>query len=217
MEAFDPSATTGRHPVLAVGSNRAPQQLARKFSNTHEATLPVQSSWLWEHDVVYSAHLSTYGAVPAALRHVAGTLVQVAVTWLTDEQLAAMHKTELPNGNYDYVQMSGIRLETEHGETLTTAHAYLSRRGHLAADDGQAMALAEIDASGRRLRALTQRQALDHVRTAVAPHQDLDDFVHNAVTNGGERRRHTDILQRNSAAPANWPSTETIAPGYEKS
>lgn len=217
VEVFDAGTTAGRHPIIAVGSNRAPHQLARKFRDTPETTLPVQSGRLWQHDVVYSAHLSTYGAVPATLRHVPATVVQVAVTWLTDEQLARMHETELPNGNYDFVQMNRIRLETEQGETLTTAYAYCSSRGHLAAISGQALALSEIDASGRCLRALTQRQALDHVRTAIAPDRDLDDFVFNTVMNGVERRRYIEILQRSSTDAAHWPHTKIVAPGYEKS
>ena len=32
--AFDPAATADRDPVIAVGSNRAPQQLKRKFGDT---------------------------------------------------------------------------------------------------------------------------------------------------------------------------------------
>ena len=210
MEAFDPISTAGRHPVLAVGSNRAPQQLARKFSGKSGTTLPVQSGRLWEHDVVYSAHLSAYGAIPATLRHVPATVVQVAVTWLTDEQLTRMHETELPNGNYDYVQMKGIRLETEHGETLTTAYAYQSRRGHLAAIDSQALALAEIDASGRGLNALTQRQALDHARSALAPDEHLEAFIMATVTDHVRRRRHIGVLKELAVAPRTWPEVPIV-------
>ena len=215
VSAFDPAATASRHPVIAVGSNRAPQQLKRKFGGRE--MVPVQHAKLHDHDVVHSAHLSTYGAVPATLRHVEATTVYVGITWLTTVQLAVMHNTELPNGNYDYVQMRGIQLETEHGAALTEAFVYQSTRGHLASEDGAALALAEVSADGRQLAELSQQQALEHARRIVAPHRELHDFIHTTATDRSERRGHISILRERSAEPAHWPHVKVIAAGYESS
>ena len=212
---FDPAATADRHPVIAAGSNRAPQQLKRKFGDNE--TIPVEHARLHDHDVVHSAHLSTYGAVPATLRHVASTAVHVGITWLTSAQLDVMHLSELPNGNYDFVQLTNIRLETEQGETLAEVFSYQSRRGHLAGPADEALALAEVKADGRRLSAFTQRQALDHARCMVAADHNLHAFVHSTVADHDKRRARIRALQQSSVDPAHWPHVEIIAPGYENS
>ena len=51
----------GRTPVLAVGSNRAPYQLLRKFGT--EAIVPVTSARLHDCDVVHTALVSYYGCL----------------------------------------------------------------------------------------------------------------------------------------------------------
>ena len=75
-----------RQPVIAVGSNRAPEQLARKFGPEHDRTIPVTWAWMQGYDVVYCAHLAGYGSVPATLHGSPGTEVRVAITWLTEEE-----------------------------------------------------------------------------------------------------------------------------------
>ena len=134
---FDPALTRGRYPVIGYGSNQSPQRLRQKYGTTH-APIPVQRGRLADHDVVYSAHFSSYGSLPAALRYVEGTTVSVAVNWLDDTQLAAMHPTE--SDNYHYARLTDISLQLEEGEALAEAYAYLSFRGHTA-HDGEPIAL----------------------------------------------------------------------------
>ncbi len=129
-QPFSAAATAGRVPVLAYGSNQSPEQLRRKFAAA-DAPVAVQRAVLGDHDVVYSAHLASYGAVPAALRHVPGTRVGIAVTWLARDQVAHMHATELPHGNYAFARLDGIDVTLAEGGRLTTAYAYVNTRGHL--------------------------------------------------------------------------------------
>lgn len=171
---FDPALTKGRYPVIGYGSNQSPQRLRQKYGIEH-SPIPVQRGRLADHDVVYSAHFSSYGSLPAALRHVAGTTVSVAVNWLDDAQLAAMHPTEWDN--YHYARLTGISLQLAEGEELGEAYAYLSFRGHVA-DDGEPIALAEVAADNRRHGALTQLEALTLMRDRMAPGVALADFVH---------------------------------------
>ena len=68
VEALSADPDLGsRQPVIAVGSNRAPEQLARKFGDMGESTIPVTWAWMHGYDVVYCAHLAGYGSVPANL------------------------------------------------------------------------------------------------------------------------------------------------------
>ena len=60
-----------RTPVLAYGSNAAPEVLSRKLALSDQPVLVVPAR-LREFDVVYSAHISPYGAVPATLQRSPG-------------------------------------------------------------------------------------------------------------------------------------------------
>lgn len=170
---FDPKHRAGRRPVIGYGSNQSPIRLRQKYGTDH-APIPVQRAWLDDHDVVYSAHFSSYGSLPAALRHVPGTRVAVAVNWLSDAELEVMHPTE--TDSYNFARMSGLTLTLEGGEAIDAAWAYLSFRGHVG-DGGQPIALAEIAAEGRQLSALLQRDALALMRDRMAPGADLATFV----------------------------------------
>ena len=96
----------GRVPVLAAGSNQSPAQLKRKYGHLADAgMIPARRGVLHEFDVVYAAHLTGYGSVPATFPHSPGTAVTVFVLWLDEPQLARMHETE---GNYTYDHLDGI-------------------------------------------------------------------------------------------------------------
>ncbi|MEC8846328.1 MAG: hypothetical protein VXW81_04360, partial [Pseudomonadota bacterium] len=92
-----------RTPVIAAGSNRAPAQLRLKFGDA--ATVPVSRAWLADHDVVYSAHVARYGAIPACLFPAPDTRVAVWITWLDDTQLALRNETEAVGISYDYAHI----------------------------------------------------------------------------------------------------------------
>ncbi len=193
VAAFAPNATAGRTAVLAYGSNRAPAQLRRKFA-APDTVLPVQQGWLADHDVVYSAHLTVYGSVPAALRRQPGCRVAVAITWLDDGQLAAMHATEVSAENYSYERLDVV-LALDGGGYAEAVFGYAGTRGHLE-QHGDAIALAEIAAEGRTLPALAQRDALTLVRDRLAPDVALDAFIEATIKDHDLRRRRIAALQR---------------------
>lgn len=178
-------------PVLALGSNRSPEQLARKYQAGFSKPISVSLAWMADFDVVYSAHITRYGSVPATLQHAPGTEVAVSVTWLNPQQLIRMHETESVGTNYDFGRLSGVQVRMQSGEMLTEAFAYISRRGNLARD-GEPLAMAAAAARGRRWQALDQETVLEWVRQRLTPDQDLDSFV-LAHTN------HEDVRQERTA------------------
>ena len=170
----------GRRPVIAVGSNRAPAQLARKYADWPAGTeIPVTLAWLADHDVVHSAHFASYGAIPARLAEAAGVTVEVAVIWLTELQLDRMHETE-GKANYRFRRLDGVDLRLDDGRRLDSAYAYAGLRPPLTVDGGSA-ALAAISAHGRRLPVLAQEQAQRAARDRLAPGVDLDDFIWQTI------------------------------------
>lgn len=182
----------GRTPVLAVGSNRAPEQLVRKFAPLGGRTLPVTTARLFEFDSVYAAHFTRYGAIPATLQHSPGTVANLAVTWLDEAQLARMHATEA--ANYRFGVLAGIRLETG-GGVFERVHAYLSRHGCLSVD-GAPLALAAIAAFGRRFAAATEAELLERMRARLAPRQGLAAFIGTTIADEGTRAAYTRAIAR---------------------
>jgi hypothetical protein len=136
---------------------------------------------------VYSAHISTYGAVPAMLQVSEGSDVDVAVTWLNDIQLEIMTHSEVRAANYAFALIDELELSFEDGGTSPSAYAYVSSRGHLR-HDGDAVALSAIACSGRRYPELSTAQALDVVRARVAPELDADAFVLELIADEAYRR-----------------------------
>lgn len=147
----------GLTPVIAVGSNRAPQQLARKFAGM-DVAIPVTRLRARDVDVVYAAHLAGYGAVPATLAASPGTVVELWVTWLDDAALARMDATEAVGVNYDRLT---VTLEWEKADRPGPERAliYTARRGLLRLDRDR-VALAMIPAEARRFQALSQMELL---------------------------------------------------------
>ncbi|MDC0033386.1 hypothetical protein OAJ57_02340 [Alphaproteobacteria bacterium] len=171
--------TEDRTPVLAAGSNQSPEQLARKYGEKPDiGSIPAQRGFLHDFDVVYAAHLSGYGSVPATFQHSPGTIVTIFVLWLTGPQLVLMHATE---GNYSYDHLEALRLELDGGTTLKSAYAYSSKIGCLS-HEGNCVSLAEIAAEKRQYPALTQAEIQAVIRDRLAPGTVLDKFIEQHVT-----------------------------------
>ena len=82
--------------------------------------------------MVYSAHFTRYGAIPATLHPCPGATTDVAVQWLTPAELDRMDATEGIGINYDRHHLTGIGLEIEGPRhDPRRRNLTLSRRGPL--------------------------------------------------------------------------------------
>lgn len=153
----------GLTPVIAVGSNRAPEQLARKFAGM-PCAIPVTRLRARNVDVVHTAHMAGYGSIPATLAASPGTTVELWITWLDEPALARMDATESVGVNYDRLTVALDWAETG-VRVPETALIYAARRGllHL---DGSPIALSTIPAEARRYPAMTQEQVLRRLHAA---------------------------------------------------
>ncbi|MBK1670299.1 hypothetical protein CKO28_19935 [Rhodovibrio sodomensis] len=204
---------TGRWAVLGHGSNRAPGQLARKFAHFAGAAseIPVTYVWLDGYDVVYSAHVTAYGAIASNLTYAPGCRVRVALTWLTAPQLARMHETE---GAYAFGRLDGVRIQTEAGPDAahTDIHMYLSDHGCLL-HDGAPVGIESVRAEGRPHRALDQPRVQQLVRDKLARQldveDDLDSFILHAVADPNTRMHRIRALA-DHAQPSHVPHFEAV-------
>lgn len=207
----DPRAR--RTPILAIGSNRAPDQLVRKFAGFDApCALIIARAQLKDFDVVYGPGISSYGAVGGAtLAPSPGTTVEVWATWLDDAQLARMHETEgLKAGIYALLELQRIELAFAAGPRWTSAEAYIQRAGALNLG-GAPVALAEIHASGRRFPALRQSQAQAMLRDRFAPNLSINRFIAENLRHTPRRIARTASLRAN-AIPFEWPHVHDITP-----
>lgn len=209
--AIGPRERTGRIPLLACGSNRAPAQLARKFAALPGVVIPVERVFLADFDSVYAAHISGYGAIAATLQHSPGTRVELFITWLSEALMPRMHATEGRGAFYDYVRLDGLALESEGGERFDRAYAYAFRGGCFAIG-GSPAALAAVPAEHRRFRALTQAEAQAAAQVKLGDTGRLEDFVLAAVHDQAVRLAREARLC-GDALPFAWPSVAVVAEG----
>eukprot|EP00803_Ostreobium_quekettii_P006300 evm.model.scf_1577.4 EVM.evm.TU.scf_1577.4 scf_1577:20380-24830(-) len=169
--------------VLAVGSNAAPAQLARKFPNDdfpEGIVIPVVQAVLQDFDVVYAPLVSSYGSCTATLEHSPGTAVCLFVTFLTDQLLRRMHETE---GAYDVCQLRNVHLHLgaspeswsagdQGSQELDTVLQYNHQQGtaHLPVEGSESspVALKAIQAFSRKFPSLSQVDMLRSVRAIFA-------------------------------------------------
>ncbi|HET7444163.1 MAG TPA: hypothetical protein VFJ57_05840 [Solirubrobacterales bacterium] len=170
----------GRRPLLCYGANAAPSVLARKLAALPDVPLPVLRAELRDFDVVYSAHISPYGAVPSTLQRSPGTVAPVFVAYPTPAQEQLLTATE---PNYELQELRGAELRTEAGAELEAVDLYVSRHGCLALD-GSEVALAAVESAARRFPALGEVEVLERVRHVLAPELDLERFVESSLDPG---------------------------------
>lgn len=175
-----------RTPLLSYGANAAPEALALKLASLPGVAMPVLRAELEHFDVVYSAHVSPYGAVPATLVKSPGTRAPVFVVYPTAEQLALLTAQEL---NYDLVIFSEASCRFEDGSVVTEFAGYRSKHGPLALDGGE-VALAAVRSRGRTLPELDQPAILERIRAHLEPDLTLEEFVRASVERGGMRLFH---------------------------
>jgi hypothetical protein len=171
---------SARSPLLSYGANAVPEALARKLATLPGVEMPVLRAELEGFDVVYSAHVSPYGAVPATLIESPGTVAPVFVVHPTAAQRTLLTASE---PNYDLVELPARLGGRGKVETRQLA-AFRSKHGPLSID-GSAVALATVRSLRRTLPELDEPAVLERVRARLEPNLDLEAFIRDCIARGG--------------------------------
>jgi hypothetical protein len=175
----------GRRALLAYGANASPEALTRKLAHLPPEPIAVLRVALSGWDVVYSAHVTRYGSVPAAVVASPGTVASVHLVFPSDAQLEAIAATE--GQNYRLEQLAHFTAEYEiGGEGPREIDAFISVYGPLLVDAAP-VALAAIPARGRVFPESTTPAMIDRVRAALSPDLSVREFVLHHVKQGGLR------------------------------
>jgi hypothetical protein len=149
----------GRLPLLAIGSNAAPDVLARKFAHFDRAedrTLLALTGWLRDFDVGPAATVALYGSMPATVFPSQGTEVAATVLWVTPAQFVQLTWTEVTY----WLGRLRTRFEVEEAAAgFDEVLVFVSRFGCFC-PEGEPVALAAVPARGRTALALTQEELL---------------------------------------------------------
>jgi hypothetical protein len=173
-----PSSDAERFPLLAFGSNGAPETLIRKLGGLppDEQDLAVVTGRLHDFDVGPAALPTFYGAMAATVFASPGTAVRAAIVWATAAQLAAIVMTEV---SYFFGRLDGVEFQPDEKgfELADSVFAFASRLG-VHCVDGEPVALAAVPAEGRRAAEYTQEELLDRVAGLVlAPDARARDLI----------------------------------------
>lgn len=201
MQLLLKEIVTGRIPVLASGSNAAPSRLAAKFGGA-DGVIPVTRAVLHDFAVVFAGHFTGYGAIPATLVSHPGAATNIWITWLTQDQLTIMHRSEGVIGcremeqRYDYVELKHLDLRPEGIPAVTKAGGYLSRR--MLAPEGKPLRFAEVFSKSCSLKAWPERAALRLAHQLLDPGERFSDFMSKVLAGPNQRQKLFQALKAHS-------------------
>ncbi len=167
----------GRVPLLAIGSNAAPEALERKFAHFEAAedrALLALTGWLRDFDVGPAATVTLYGSMPATIFPSPGTEVAATVLWVTPAQFTQLTWSEVTY----WLGRLHTPFVVEAAEAgFNDVLVYVSRFGCFC-PDGEPIALAAVPARGRTALALTQEELLGVAAAlALGPGSTAEDLV----------------------------------------
>jgi hypothetical protein len=167
----------GRLPLLAIGSNAAPDTLERKFAHFPEqddCEVLALTGRLHDFDVGAAAQPAMYGSMPATIFPSPGTGVCATVLWVTPNQFTQLTWSELT------YRLGRLRTRFDvdlDGTSFDQVLVFVSRFGAFCVDE-RPVALAAVPASGRTAEALTQEQLLDAAAAlAIGPEAGAESLV----------------------------------------
>ena len=169
-----------RTPVLAVGSNQSPIQLGRKFQGRNWGPIPVLRIRLHGFDVAYSAHIASYGAIPATLQESQNVQATLFVNWLDEAQLTRMHHTEITDGNYGFGLLVNLNIDVETGPSLNKVFTYVSKHGTLCDMIGPIL-VSKVSSRKRRRPGFSQLEVQKFARDKIAPDFGINQFIQTSI------------------------------------
>jgi hypothetical protein len=198
-----------RIPILSVGSNRSPYQLKRKFSLNED--ICVTPAKLFDSDIVYAASISAYGSMPATQWPSEGTVVDLNVLWLKEEQLSIMHLTEDVGIAYHFVKLQQSSVKLIDFEYSNDIYGYVSIAGVLPFNESVPKRLSAIYASNIKLDSINEYEALLSTMNILEnKKQNLEQWLTKVIENKKYRYEVHENLKNIALKPkkTNWKIIE---------
>ncbi|WP_170311659.1 hypothetical protein [Vallitalea okinawensis] len=182
-----------RVPVLAYGANASNIQLKSKYKNFKNVVIPVVQSKLIDFDVVYTPYICYDGSIPATIQYSPKTECNVYVTYLTEEQLKHMHKTECIGEDYNYVKLFNIQMVLDVQVLEKEIYSYNSLHGCFHTGENH-IALKCIKAINRKFLSMSEEELLLMVKNKLGISKTLDEFILDNINNPTLRNKTSERL-----------------------
>ncbi|MDC0456863.1 hypothetical protein OAM56_02990 [Alphaproteobacteria bacterium] len=203
-----------RIPILSVGSNRSPYQLKRKFSLDED--ICVTPAKLFDSDIVYAASISAYGSLPATQWPSDGTVVDLNVLWLKEEQLNIMHLTEAVGIAYHFVKLQRGSVKFTDFQYSNDVYGYVSVAGVLPFNESVPKRLSSIYGLKTKLDSIDEYEALSFTMNNLEnKKQSLEQWLTKVIDNQKYRFKVHENLKTIALKPKkpNWKVIKIKANG----
>lgn len=176
-------------PVLAVGSNASPLQLARKFHHLPGELAVCLMARVADVVSVYAGHIAPYGSIPATLAEAPGAATRLTVNFLSAPLMAQMHATENLGEHYELTEVHALAYERGDAPAVRPSLAYASPAPALPCR------VAGLVTEGSDLPALSQWEAQEHVIRRLGLAMPVEAFVLENIEHDFLRRERERALR----------------------
>ena len=193
-----------RVPILSIGSNRSPYQLKNKFGA--KENLCVTPAKLYNSVIVYAASMSAYGSIPATQWPCEGSVTDLNLLWLNQDQLQIMHLTEGLGIAYHYVELDKNTVGLQEDDYSGPIFGYISTRGGYLFEDILPFRLNNIKSNTNTFSSINEHEALNKLFLEHPIGQNsLESWLKKMISNKNTRLSLIDKMSQKSLIPKNVP------------
>ncbi len=175
--------------IVAYGSNRSPEQLRRKFP--HNVPVISKKISLKDHDVVRSAHFTSYASIPATVISSPGSTAHLFLQRYPAVALERLHGSEALGRNYEFLKIDKKLMDIKvQGEVFI----YKSLHGVLKLN-GKACAFTEIKVDQRTIPQFSQPELMKKVHILLHPEIHFNQWIETMSQDTKKRQKATDALK----------------------
>ena len=147
-----------RIPIISIGSNRSPYQLKNKFGT--KENLCVTPAKLYNSVIIYAASISGYGSIPATQWPCEGSVSDLNLLWLNQDQLEIMHLSEGLGVAYNYVELDKQTVKIKDEHYSGPIFGYISTSGGYLFEGNLPIRLKNIESTKNRFSSINEYEAL---------------------------------------------------------
>ena len=193
-----------RVPIISIGSNRSPYQLKKKFGINND--LCVTPAKLYNSVIVYAASISAYGSIPATQWPCEGSVSDLNLLWLNEDQLQIMHLSEGLGIAYNYVQLDKDTVFFQEEDYFGPIFGYVSTRGCYMFDNNLPIRIKNIKSNAKSFASITEYEALNKLFLENSSSENsLESWLKKIINNKNLRLALLDKMSKKSNLPKNAP------------
>ncbi len=193
-----------RVPIISIGSNRSPYQLKKKFGINND--LCVTTAKLYNSVIVFAASMSAYGSIPATQWPCEGSVSDLNLLWLNEDQLQIMHLSEGLGIAYNYVQLDKDTVFVQEVDYFGPIFGYVSTRGCYMFENNLPIRIKNIKSNINSFASISEYEALNKLFSENSSNENsFESWLKKVIYNKNSRLALIDEMSKKSILPKNAP------------